>query len=80
MDATILVQAAPTVAETLFMLELARDNPFIAGVVGWVDFESPMAPDTIATLSEDSRLVGLRPMIGHPGRRLDAQTRAGAGH
>jgi L-fuconolactonase len=53
-DATILVQAAPTVAETLFMLELARDNPFIVGVVGWVDFESPMAPDTIATLSEDS--------------------------
>ena len=62
-DSTVLVQAAPTVAETLFMLELARDNPFIAGVVGWVDFESSMAPDTIATLAEDSRLVGLRPMI-----------------
>ena len=70
---TVLVQAAATVAETLFMLELARDNAFIAGVVGWVDFESPMAPDTIATLAEDSRLVGLRPDDpGHPGRGLDA--------
>jgi len=62
-ESTVLVQAAPTVAETLFMLELARDNPFIAGVVGWVDFESPMAGDTIVTLAEDASLVGLRPMI-----------------
>jgi L-fuconolactonase len=31
---TILVQAAATVAETRFMLELARENPFIAGARG----------------------------------------------
>src|SRR5688572_29895591 len=62
-DSTVLVQAAPSVAETLFMLELAREHPFIAGVVGWVDFESSVAPESIVTLAEDAKLVGLRPMI-----------------
>src|SRR5688572_24371491 len=61
--ATILVQAAATVEETRFMLDLARDNTFVAGVVGWVDFESDEAAETIATLAADPRLVGLRPMI-----------------
>jgi L-fuconolactonase len=62
-DCTVLVQAAPSVAETLFMLELAGEHSFIAGVVGWVDFESPVAPESIATLAADAKLVGLRPMI-----------------
>lgn len=62
-DGTILVQAAPTVAETRFMLDLARQNAFIKGVVGWVDFEAPDAPDQIAELAKDPKLVGLRPMI-----------------
>ncbi|HUQ09342.1 MAG TPA: amidohydrolase family protein [Steroidobacteraceae bacterium] len=60
---TILVQAAATVEETRFMLGLARENPFIAGVVGWVDFESDDAPRAIDDLSADPTLVGLRPMI-----------------
>jgi L-fuconolactonase len=60
---TILVQAAATVAETRFLLQLARENPFVAGVVGWVDFESDAAPAIIDELAQDSALVGLRPMI-----------------
>ena len=60
---TILVQAAPTVAETAFLLSLAARTPFVAGVVGWVDFESPDAPRAIATLARDPLLVGLRPMV-----------------
>lgn len=62
-DGTILVQAAPTVAETRFLLEFARSNAFIKGVVGWVDFEAPDAPDQIADLAAAPHLVGLRPMI-----------------
>jgi L-fuconolactonase len=62
-DRTILVQAAPTVAETEFMLTLAGDNAFILGVVGWVDFANPRAADEIKRLSEHPKLVGLRPMI-----------------
>jgi len=61
--ATILVQAAATVDETRFLLGLAREQPFIAGVVGWVDFESEDVAETIATLAADPKLVGLRPMI-----------------
>jgi L-fuconolactonase len=61
--ATILVQAAPTLAETHWLLELARRTPFVAGVVGWVDFEARDAPDTIAALARDPKLLGLRPMV-----------------
>ena len=42
---------------------LRANNAFIAGVVGWVDFDSENAPDTIAALATDPKLVGLRPMI-----------------
>ena len=60
---TILVQAAPTIAETRFLLDVARATPFVRGVVGWVDFEAADAADTIATLAADPLLVGLRPMV-----------------
>jgi L-fuconolactonase len=60
---TILVQAAPTVAETRFMLDVARDTPFVKGVVGWTEFEAAYAPAAIAELAADPLLVGLRPMV-----------------
>ncbi|MEP2679379.1 MULTISPECIES: amidohydrolase family protein [Roseobacteraceae] len=62
-DGTILVQAAPTVAETEFMLDIADQTPFVLGVVGWVDFEAPSAADDIARLAQNPKLIGLRPMI-----------------
>src|SRR5690242_10081037 len=62
-DGTILVQAAPSDAETDFMLSLADAHPFIRGVVGWVDFASPEAPARIAALARHPKLKGLRPMI-----------------
>lgn len=62
-DGTVVVQAAATVAETGFMLSLADRHDWILGVVGWVDFESPEAPATIARLAAHPKLVGLRPMI-----------------
>jgi L-fuconolactonase len=63
--ATVLVQAAATEAETRYLFELAQAHPFIAGVVGWADFESPDAPSRISALVADGRgkLKGLRPMI-----------------
>src|ERR1051325_4536055 len=36
-DATIIVQAAPTPAESDYMLGIARTTPWILGVVGWID-------------------------------------------
>jgi len=60
---TILVQAAPTLAETHWLLDLAHRTPFVAGVVGWVDFDAGDAPEAIETLSRDRRMVGVRPMV-----------------
>ena len=40
-DKTVLVQAAPTVNETEYMLGIADATDFVAKVVGWVDFEKP---------------------------------------
>lgn len=62
-DATILVQAAPTEAETRFLLELADAHDFVAGVVGWADFDAPDAADRIAALAGHPLLVGFRPMV-----------------
>lgn len=62
-DATLLVQAAPTEAETDFLLNLADQNDSIKGIIGWVDFDSPLAPERIVYLARHSKLVGLRPMI-----------------
>jgi L-fuconolactonase len=64
-NATVLVQAAASEAETRFLFELAAEHPFIAGVVGWVDFDSPAAPGAMAalTIAGGGKLKGLRPMI-----------------
>jgi L-fuconolactonase len=60
---TILVQAAPSVVETEFLLELSAEAGFVAGVVGWVDFEASDAAGTIDRLARNISLLGLRPMI-----------------
>ncbi len=62
-DGTVLVQAAPTDAETDFMLSLGESNDFIKGVVGWTNFEAPTAPERIETLARHPKLRGMRPMI-----------------
>ena len=61
--AGILVQAAPTEAETLFLLDQARAAPDVLAVVGWVDMLAADAPQRIRTLARDSKLRGLRPML-----------------
>ena len=62
-DRTILVQAAPSEAETDFLLELAAHTPFVAGVVGWVDFEAPDAVERVRDAASRPALLGLRPMV-----------------
>ena len=61
--ASILVQAAPTQEETVFLLDLAEKTPFVAGVVGWTEFTAPDAVAAIAALAAHPHLVGLRPMV-----------------
>ena len=62
-EGTILVQAAPTLAETEFLLDMADKTPFVFGVVGWTDLAAKSAASDIARLAKHPKLVGLRPMI-----------------
>ncbi len=59
----LLVQAAPSEAETRFLLEQAQGAADVAGVVGWVDMLAADAPQRIAALARDPKLKGLRPML-----------------
>lgn len=58
---TVLVQAAPTLDETQFLLALADRSPLIRGVVGWID----LTGDVAAQLSRIAHpaLRGIRPML-----------------
>jgi len=60
---SILVQAAPTPAETDYMLGLARATPWILGVVGWIDLEASNAADEIRRRAADPLFLGVRPML-----------------
>ena|SRR3990167_2137549 len=62
-DGTILVQAAPTVEETKFLLALASQSDFVLGVVGWVDIEARSAPDIFDELAENKYFRGVRLML-----------------
>ena len=59
----VLVQAAPTEAETAFLLAQAEAHPAVLGVVGWVDLAAGDAPARIKKLARHPRLKGLRPML-----------------
>ena len=59
----ILIQAAPTEAETAFLLGLASRTPAILGVVGWTDLAALDAPEAIDRLAGEPALKGLRPML-----------------
>jgi L-fuconolactonase len=62
-EGTILVQAAPTEAETMFMLDIAENAEVVRGVVGWTDFDAADAAARIDALASRRLLVGLRPMV-----------------
>ncbi len=60
---SIIVQAAPTVAETEFMLDIASKEDSVAGVVGWLDLTSSDFEQTFQRLRKHPKFVGIRPMI-----------------
>jgi L-fuconolactonase len=60
----VLVQAAPTEAETAFLLEQAARHGAVRGVVGWVDLLARDAAERIARLAASQpKLKALRPML-----------------
>jgi len=60
---TIAVQARQMEVETNFLLQLAEQNQWILGVVGWVDFEGPDLEQRIERFAQHPRLKGFRELI-----------------
>jgi len=62
-DGSIVVQARQSLEETKWILNLAEQNSFIKGVVGWVDLCSPGIEEELIQFSGHPKLVGLRHVI-----------------
>jgi L-fucono-1,5-lactonase len=67
----VAVQAQHSVNETEWLLDLADQNPFIAGVVGWVDLCAEDAREHLARLANHPKLLGIRHVVqGEPDDRF----------
>lgn len=60
---TVIVQAAPNREETDFILGLANETDFVAGVVGWIDLEQPAHLADLERFASNPKFRGVRPMI-----------------
>ncbi len=60
---SIAVQARQSIAETEWLLALARANPSIRGVVGWAPLAEPSAGAAVERLAGDPLLKGLRHVL-----------------
>lgn len=59
----VLVQAAPTIAETDYLLDLATQTDAVVGVVGWIDVSDPASIAILNNWSANPTLKGVRPML-----------------
>lgn len=59
----VAVQADQTLAETHFLLQLAQENEFIKGVVGWIDLQAENIEATVEQLQSYSKLKGFRHIL-----------------
>lgn len=62
-DGCIAVQADQSEAETHFLLELAKNNDFVKGVVGWVDLQNPDLKSRLDYFSQFKKLKGFRHIV-----------------
>lgn len=62
-DGCVAVQARQTLEETRWLLDLAEQNEFVRGVVGWVDLCSPDLPEHLQRFASHPRLVGVRHVV-----------------
>ena len=62
-DGCIAVQADQTEMETEFLLECAKHNPFIKGVVGWVDLIDKNLEDRLKHFTTNPLFKGVRHIV-----------------
>lgn len=68
-EGCIAVQASQSESENRFLLELAANNPFIKGVVGWVDLQADDVEERLKYYSKQDIVVGFRHVLqGEPQR------------
>lgn len=60
---SVLVQAAPTIAETEYMLGIADSSDVISGIVGWIDFDRPDDRRQLERLARHPKFRAVRPMV-----------------
>ena len=66
-DGVVSVQARQVVAETAALLDFARENAFIRGVVGWVPLVSPKVTDELVAFAAEPKLRAVRHVLqGEP--------------
>lgn len=63
LDGSIVVQAAPTLEETAYILSLADRDDTIKGVVGWLDLEDPRHMEHYERFAAHPKYAGFRIMI-----------------
>ncbi|MFD0675072.1 amidohydrolase family protein [Cohnella sp. GCM10027633] len=63
LDGSIVVQAAPTIEETDYLLSLAERNESIKGVVGFLDLQDDRHPEHYERFAKHPKFVGFRIMI-----------------
>lgn len=59
-ERTIFVQTQHDLEENRWVLGLAAESDFIAGVVGWVDLASPACEDQLIEFKDHPKFVGVR--------------------
>lgn len=57
---TVIVQAHSSMEEARWLLQLAAENDFVAGVVAWVDLADPNVGDSLDQLQQDPYFKGVR--------------------
>ena len=66
-DAVVSVQARQTVEETRWLLELAQQNDFVSGVVGWLPLAASRIDADLQSFAAQPKLRGLRHVLqGEP--------------
>ena len=60
---SVVVQVRQSLEETRWLLDLAAATPFVVGVVGWVDMQSPNVRTDLEALAGNAKLVGLRHIV-----------------
>jgi len=62
-DKTVFVQTQHNVEENHWVLSLAEQHPWMAGVVGWVDLASDACEEQVATFKNYPKFVGARHIV-----------------